>query len=157
MVTPGDNEDGELKIYISQFSEICFNWASKIVLCAPSWWVHGHNYMDHSVYGLSQWEMKLHCNVIFHWLSPYTECVWAQHHSGYGLSQWETTLQCNVVSHWLSPYTWCLLVFVSLPPDGGSPMTKMRSHIYSWSSLLVQIHFFNLNSKKIQIVFLLLS
>ena len=28
---------------------------------------------DHSVNGLSQWETMLHCNIVFHWLSPYTE------------------------------------------------------------------------------------
>ena len=27
----------------------------------------------HSVYGLSQWETTLHCNVVSHWLSPYKE------------------------------------------------------------------------------------
>ena len=29
--------------------------------------------MDHSGYGLSQWEKTLQCNIISHWLSPYTE------------------------------------------------------------------------------------
>ena len=29
-------------------------------------------YGNHSMYGLSQWE-TLHCNVVSHWLSPYTE------------------------------------------------------------------------------------
>ena len=28
---------------------------------------------DHNKYGFSQWDMTLHCNVIFHWLSPYSE------------------------------------------------------------------------------------
>ena len=27
--------------------------------------------MDHYGYGLSQWETKLHCNVVSHWLKPY--------------------------------------------------------------------------------------
>ena len=35
---------------------------------------------DHSCYGLSQWEMVLHCNVISHWLSPYLE--WSLKHCG---------------------------------------------------------------------------
>ena len=30
-------------------------------------------FRDHFVYGLSQWGMTLHCNVLTHWLSPYTE------------------------------------------------------------------------------------
>ena len=29
--------------------------------------------MDHSGYGLSQWETTLHCNVVSLWLSPYPE------------------------------------------------------------------------------------
>ena len=28
---------------------------------------------DHSEQGLSQWETTLYCNVIFHWLRPYSE------------------------------------------------------------------------------------
>ena len=28
---------------------------------------------DHSGYGLSQWKMTLHCNIIFHWLNPWPE------------------------------------------------------------------------------------
>ena len=28
---------------------------------------------DHSRYGLSQWATTLHCNVVSHWLSPYSE------------------------------------------------------------------------------------
>ena len=31
-------------------------------------------YRDHSGYGLSQWEVTLHCNVISHWLRLYPEC-----------------------------------------------------------------------------------
>ena len=31
---------------------------------------------DHSVYKLSQWETMLLCNIVFHWLNPYTE--WSQ-------------------------------------------------------------------------------
>ena len=39
---------------------------------------------DQSVYGLSQWETTLQCNVVSHWLGPYTEwclyrsrlCTW---------------------------------------------------------------------------------
>ena len=34
-------------------------------------WAHTQN--DHSVYGFSQWETTSHCNVVSHWLSPYTE------------------------------------------------------------------------------------
>ena len=30
-------------------------------------------YVDNFVYGLSQWETTLHCNVASHWLSPYTK------------------------------------------------------------------------------------
>ena len=35
---------------------------------------------DHSVYGISQWERTLQCNVLSHWLSPYTE--WSLCQSG---------------------------------------------------------------------------
>ena len=38
-------------------------------------------YRDHTVYGLSQWETMLLCNIVSHWLSPYLEWsywVWAQ-------------------------------------------------------------------------------
>ena len=38
----------------------------KIRLCT-------HKNRDQSRYGLSQWEMTLHCNVISYWLSPHTE------------------------------------------------------------------------------------
>ena len=33
------------------------------------WWIR----RDHSGYGPSQWETTLQCNVVSHWLSPYTE------------------------------------------------------------------------------------
>ena len=31
------------------------------------------NLRDHTVYGLSQWETTLQCNVVSYWLTPYTE------------------------------------------------------------------------------------
>ena len=31
------------------------------------------NVRDYSVYGLSQWETSLHCNIFSHWLTPFTE------------------------------------------------------------------------------------
>ena len=34
-------------------------------------WVVNHS-RDHFVYGLSQWETMLQCNIVSHWLSPYT-------------------------------------------------------------------------------------
>ena len=34
---------------------------------------HKHYLRDHPWYGLSQWEMSLHCNIISHWLKPYPE------------------------------------------------------------------------------------
>ena len=40
----------------------------------------------HSVYGLSQWETTLHCNVVFHWLSPYpvsSNIITATYHGTY--------------------------------------------------------------------------
>ena len=33
----------------------------------------GFSIRNHSANGLSQWEMKLQCNIVSHWLSPYTE------------------------------------------------------------------------------------
>ena len=36
-------------------------------------WQPGSECRDHSWYGLSQWEMKVYCNVISHWLGPYPE------------------------------------------------------------------------------------
>ena len=88
-----------------------------------------------SGYGLSQWETTLHCNVISHWLSPYTDwslvfglnmvcsyfgqkvdaCIYSVTHSGYGLSQWEMMLHCNIVSHWLSTYPeWSLVLGLNM-------------------------------------------
>ena len=33
------------------------------------------NSMEHSGYGLGQWETTVHCNVVSHWLSPYPETL----------------------------------------------------------------------------------
>ena len=46
----------------------------------------GVQHRDHSGYGLSQWKMMLHCNVISHWLSPDPDCSlqhqsWESNHS----------------------------------------------------------------------------
>ena len=38
-----------------------------------------YNHRDHYGYGLIQWQMTLHCNIISHWLRPYPE--WSQNHS----------------------------------------------------------------------------
>ena len=48
---------------------------------------------EHSEYGLSQWEMTLHCNVISHWLSPYPEwspCM----HWGVRVSRFKPSMEC---------------------------------------------------------------
>ena len=37
------------------------------------WETTSHCIDDWSPYGLDQWEMTLHCNVVSHWLSPCTE------------------------------------------------------------------------------------
>ena len=39
------------------------------VLVKKLWWTW-INRMDHSGYGISQWEMRVDCSVFFHWLSP---------------------------------------------------------------------------------------
>ena len=44
-------------------------------------------FMDHSVYGLNQWETMLHCNAVSHWLSSYPE--WAL------LSHWKCPGVCR--------------------------------------------------------------
>ena len=41
-------------------------------------------YMDHSVYRFRQSETTLHCNVVSHWLSPYTE--WSLRHGRYAMN-----------------------------------------------------------------------
>ena len=42
-------------------------------ICMWFWLCCGLQPRDLFGYGLSQWEMTLHCNVISHWLSPYPE------------------------------------------------------------------------------------
>ena len=37
------------------------------------WLEVSNSHRDPSGYGLSQWETTLHCNVVSHWLSPYSE------------------------------------------------------------------------------------
>ena len=62
-------------------------------------------YRDHFVYLPSQWKSMLQCNVICHWLGPFTK--WFV----YLPSQWKSMLQCNVICHWLGPFTkWSLHV-----------------------------------------------
>ena len=39
---------------------------------------------DISMYGLSQWDVMLHCNVISHWLSPYAEWSLVKGQRDYG-------------------------------------------------------------------------
>ena len=53
-------------------------------------------------YGISQWAMTLHYNVITHWLGPYLEWSLTINHNY--INQWELMLHCNAVSYWLSPY-----------------------------------------------------
>ena len=51
-------------------------WGSAMMNLVP-WITIIQLYMckDYSGYGISQWETMLHCNVVYHWLSPYQE--WA--------------------------------------------------------------------------------
>ena len=44
----------------------CYIVTSSLIGCA-------HTQIDHSVNGHSQWEMMLHCNIVSHWLCPYTD------------------------------------------------------------------------------------
>ena len=37
--------------------------------------IHVYISIDHSVYGLSQWETTLQCNVVSHWLEPITRMI----------------------------------------------------------------------------------
>ena len=51
----------------------CYIVTSSLIGCA-------HTQIDHSVNGHSQWETMLYCNILSHWLCPYTNwsfCVWA--------------------------------------------------------------------------------
>ena len=47
----------------------------KILLVRGQQWMKSRTIVmrGHSRYGLSQWEATLQCNVVFHWLSPYTK------------------------------------------------------------------------------------
>ena len=70
--------------------------------------------MDYSGYGLSQWEMTLHRNVIPHWLSPYPE--WPCTHSNQNALIWQSTenleFRCafsNVCLTSISLYKWPLV------------------------------------------------
>ena len=111
------------------------------------------DWLHHSSYGLSQWEMTLHCNFISHWLSPYQ--------GEYGLSQWETTLQCNVVSHWLSPYQkrslyihikpWDVITYSR--PNFGSGWVTSCYLIQLWPTLFM----YHLTKKNILMLILLLN
>ena len=60
---------------------------------------------DHSVNGLSQWEMVLHCNAISHWLSPYLEWFLLQD-LRIAVLKWVRVKVC-VACMWLVP---CALV-----------------------------------------------
>ena len=44
--------------------------------------LNSYTCMDHSGYGISQWETTLHWNIVSHWLSPYPEkaaCITPSH------------------------------------------------------------------------------
>ena len=64
--------------------------------------------MDHSGYGLSQWDLKLHCNVFSHWLSPYTEWSLSTKPMIYipRKQDWQVTSINTQYSSTLSVYTW---------------------------------------------------
>ena len=136
------------------------------------------DWLHHSRYGLSQWEMTLHCNFVSHWLSPYQgeyglsqwemtlHCNFVSHwlspyQGEYGLSQWETTLHCNVVSHWLSPYQkrslyihikpWDVITYSR--PNFGSGWVTSCYLIQLWPTLFM----YHLDKKNILMLILLLN
>ena len=56
----------------------------------------------HSVYGLSQWEATLHCNVVSHWLSPYPEwSLWLKLSSVKSFELWLKLINLSLLWHWL--------------------------------------------------------
>ena len=59
------------------------------------------HHKDHSGYGLSQWEMTLHCNVVSHWRSPYPD--WSLHHQSWLVPKQPQTQQYSVCKReWVS-------------------------------------------------------
>ena len=83
------------------------------------WWLffysirRGCIHRDHFVYAFSQWETTLQCNIVSHWLGPYTEWSLIQGPlSGWWLKITDVhkvlatergRYKCNTVSHWLIP------------------------------------------------------
>ena len=75
-----NGEAGDLRRHVAHYdvtvmslvtvdSHIC-PFSSRLL---PALGTTGNRIREHSGYGFSQWETTLHCNVVYHWLNPYTE------------------------------------------------------------------------------------
>ena len=55
------------------YSQLVYAWAQTNLPRSRYVAIRSWFHRDHSVYGLSQWETTLQCNVVSHWLRPYTQ------------------------------------------------------------------------------------
>ena len=84
---------------------------------------------DHSGYGLSQWEIMLHCNVVSYWLSPY--CEWSLDTTITFKSAWWLLMAFHVFSTRLGPVDACWgcpnLMICSMPCKLRRPLLTFRN------------------------------
>ena len=103
--------------------------------------VHPMNYArNHLVYAPSQWEMTLHCYVIFHWLGAYTKWSLHAHNSHFDMF-WSgvapvSFTQSATMTSLVQGQPWGILVKSDRNPLGTDNTTprqcKTKPCAYSW-------------------------
>ena len=78
-----------------------------------------YNTLDHSWFGHNQWQMPLHCNIVSHWLSPYSHDPWQYNLILHTVLPWLRQIinQCSkyFIGHWVIRFVvfWCSVKFWS--------------------------------------------